>query len=211
MSNLYVIHPTTWLPMRLQKYEDPETRITVTGHTAEEIGRTLVATRIQNGHYTNAEEVRQRVIDEICKQAPERCARKTEKTPDGKVRKKFNVEDVRGFIKGFTKDIQKGLVDQKEANRRAGICTSCTEFNMEVAGCNGCNGITNTLYAAIGRKKTYHDSQLKNCGVCGCNLKAKVWCSPEGLIAAEQIQQNKDGYPDHCWVKPIVTTEASQS
>jgi hypothetical protein len=210
MNELYLIRPTPRLPGRLQRYEDPETKIVVTGYNVDEIAANLIRARIQGGHYTNAEEAKQRVIDFVCEGAPERCARRTATKDTGVKTKKFTVEDVRGFLHGFKKDIQQGLVDLTEANRRAGVCTSCPS-NTEVAGCNGCNGITNLLYAVIGRKKTRSDSRLKNCGVCGCSLKAKVWCSEEGLRAADQIQQNKDGYPDHCWVKPIVTTEASQS
>ena len=83
------------------------------------------------------------------------------------------------------------LVDEEEADRRAGICASCPA-NVNVSGCMGCVPIADLVSKVRGAKKTKADSVLKHCAVCRCALRAMVWVKDELLeptITPEQREQ----------------------
>ena len=87
------------------------------------------------------------------------------------------------------------LVDQKEAERRATICTRCY-LNVHVGGCSACQAIVAKLSEGLTTKQDVH---LKSCGACKCNLKAKVHFPIETLDKENPGVQKL--YPEHCWMK----------
>lgn len=86
------------------------------------------------------------------------------------------------------------LVDQKEAERRAMVCTRCY-LNVNIGGCSSCQAIVAKLSEGLTTKR---DQYLKSCGACKCNLKAKVHFPLDTLKSAHNIQKL---YPSHCWLK----------
>lgn len=87
------------------------------------------------------------------------------------------------------------LVDQKEAERRATICTRCY-LNVSIGGCSACQAAVEKLSEGLTTKQ---DVYLKSCGACKCNLKAKVHFPYETLDKENPAVQKL--YPDHCWMK----------
>lgn len=92
-------------------------------------------------------------------------------------------------------------VDQDEADRRAGICSSCPA-NQQPAGCTGCKlGIVKRAIEFIaGSRKTAYDSQLKSCNHCGCFNAAQIWLPLDALQSVTSQAEN-DSLPAHCWKK----------
>ncbi len=124
--------------------------------------------------------------------------------------RRVGVEDVRRFLNTTAKALAAGgdiFVDQAEAERRAGICVSGPDGkgcinNAIVPACYGCNGIRNLVTKVRGSRTTAQDSSLRQCMVCGCENKVKVWLK-------ESVMDNTGlEFPDHCWLK---TTSPDQS
>ncbi len=90
---------------------------------------------------------------------------------------------------------------QQLAESRAKVCASCSE-NRPVVGCSRCNmGSLNSLIEkAVGAKRTQSDGSLKFCGICHCNLKAKIWTNREA-IWKHTSDKDKGRFPDSCWLK----------
>jgi hypothetical protein len=51
---------------------------------------------------------------------------------------------------------------------------------------------------------THYDAALNSCNVCGCELKAKVWCS-DVVIKATEDPSSLPLLPQDCWVKEIIS------
>lgn len=93
-----------------------------------------------------------------------------------------------------------GVVDQATADSRAAVCLSCP-MNTNTAGCTPCMGIATKIYQMLGARATQGQDNLKQCGACGCDLKAKVWITKDNLKKIQQVKQADVHYPPHCWVK----------
>lgn len=108
--------------------------------------------------------------------------------------RKCTAVDLRRFLKSMTKWAVKGapLVTQKEAERRASICSGCDE-NKQVPGCATCTASAKLLKFLRRSQSTSKDDKLKGCDVCCCELKTKVW------FPLDAIDNNKLKYPPHCW------------
>lgn len=106
--------------------------------------------------------------------------------------------DVAAGIKTFTRWIAKGakFVDQREAERRAVICSRCY-LNVNVQGCSGCQ---KAVVEITGDRKTKQDSVLRSCAVCKCFLRSKVHFPIETLDTQSDKVQSM--YPDFCWLNP---------
>lgn len=114
----------------------------------------------------------------------------------------FTVSDVKSFGNSVAHVFKNGgVVSQAEATRRAGICAQCKPYNVKVSGCTGCAQITSFVFKIIGAKKTPYDHLLKQCGNCGCPLAAKVWITKQDLLERQQVAENMETYPDHCWMR----------
>lgn len=104
--------------------------------------------------------------------------------------------DVTAGIATFTRWIAKGakFVEQREAERRAVICTRCY-LNVNVQGCSGCQ---KAVVELVGDRKTKNDGALRSCAVCRCFLRAKVHFPINTLdTQSEKAQQL---YPEFCWL-----------
>lgn len=93
-----------------------------------------------------------------------------------------------------------GLVDQAEAERRAAICEACPQNQpskwMWCFGCSVRTAAAKLASMTLG-VSTSHDANLKQCGVCHCNLKLKVFCGKE-VMSEPQFAKL---WPDHCWMR----------
>lgn len=99
-------------------------------------------------------------------------------------------------------------VSSEQAYRQARICSGC-QFNQEPTGCSSCNAPARAEAVAFvlgtNKKETPYHSKLKSCLLCGCDLRAKVWFSPEVLRA--DAKAYIEHLPEHCWLKapsPVV-------
>jgi hypothetical protein len=109
----------------------------------------------------------------------------------------LNFSDVASGLKTFAKWLAGGMkyVDQKEAERRAEICTRCY-LNVNVQGCASCG---KAVEEVIGSTRTKYDSALRSCAVCKCFLRAKVHFPIETLTS--DLAGHQEMYPDFCWLK----------
>jgi hypothetical protein len=192
--------PTAWLPYIAQKYTDPETGIMVKGQTLK-----LLVNRyrqeLRNRMLPVPEDLDQRILKEISKVYPQCCSYVDEAPPSVTLKKNFNITDVKAFLKSVEGTIKGGgVVSQEVAEERTNICMRCP-YNKSLPGCEGCSGVANIVFSIIGARKTDNMGYLKQCGVCGCSLKAKVWVPQETIKQTAQIQNNMNDFPDWCWVR----------
>lgn len=194
-DNTIIKEPTVHLPQAYRNYTDPETGVTVVGETADSIVASVQAIRLSKG--LDTVNVRGQVEDFICSRLPSWCERKYEK---GKVKKEFTKMDVLAFLGAVKGTLQSGgVVDQTTAETRANMCLQCP-YNQKIAGCEGCNGIADTVFSIIGKRRVCNIGNLKSCGICGCSLKAKIWVPQKVLHDTARIQDNMDDFPSWCWV-----------
>ena len=110
----------------------------------------------------------------------------------------LTVSDALAFLSTVGAFFKSGgkLVEQEQADTRASVCVSCP-LNTKVAGCRPCVGLARKVFDLLGARKTPHDSNLQQCGVCGCVLAAKVWLPIETVHA---VTPDTSQFPDHCWI-----------
>lgn len=101
------------------------------------------------------------------------------------------------------------MVDPNVANLRANICVGChnnvKSTEVGLGGCTSCNkGKSKVLDAIFGQllkgRTTPVDAQLKNCGICGCFIKAMVHFPNQFLLTKDDA----NAYPSFCWKKAIL-------
>lgn len=185
------------------RYEDPSNGVIIKGGSLSQLSKRVGLDRLKRG--VPAGDVLGDITDYLCSiQQPgsKLCSFFNEDKVTGP-RRKYNIEDVKSYLKAITTTVKKGVVTQEEANRRAGICTMC-HHNKQLPGCTGCSNISDAVFKVIGAKTTPMDPNLKECGICGCSLKAKVWVLDEGIVSAPNVTENKDLFPDHCWVGALI-------
>lgn len=88
------------------------------------------------------------------------------------------------------------FVEQAEADRRATICLSCPHNKSMGGGCGALCDMTAEAAAALSNHETSAGDRLKNCAVCSCYLKLKVWV-PMEQINNEGIAEEE--WPSFCW------------
>ena len=101
------------------------------------------------------------------------------------------------------------LVDQNVANERAAICAGCHNnvgsSEVRKACCGGGVATTAALWTArkliIQQKITDSDRKLLTCGLCGCDLKIKVWIP---LQVLGQTKEEANAWPTFCWMKKVL-------
>jgi|SRR5215469_10490523 len=106
-------------------------------------------------------------------------------------------QDLAAGVKVFARWMASGMsyVEQKEAERRALVCTRCY-FNTHIDGCSGCQKL---VAEVVTGRSTRFDYALFGCAVCKCVLKAKVHFPLE--ILDKENEKLQALYPDHCWLK----------
>jgi len=137
----------------------------------------------------------------ICEHQPSgsaACIQGESQNPEVIVRD-ITVKDVLSFINSVKDTVAAGgVVSKEEATRRASICATCPN-NVRVRGCYGCNNISGAIFKVIGARATDYDSQLRQCGICGCDCRTKIWIAKEALAKNKAVQDNRDKYPSYCW------------
>jgi len=154
--------------------------------------------RMANG-YPIQMDMEQEVDEGICKEVPDACLEQ----PADLVPRRLSIANVLAFTMTLGESILKGnpRVDIEEANRRAVICSDCSD-NVDAAGCGGCNSKTiNRLINKLTRSKpTDSDDKLKTCRYCGCLNKAQVWF-PLKILQNHIKPEIREALPAHCWKK----------
>lgn len=93
------------------------------------------------------------------------------------------------------------LVDQEEAERRAGICINCPRNVDYAKPCSGiCQELVDLVKSLVGGAATKYDSMLKACDICGCANAAQVHVPIEFLskgVTPEMMVQFKT--VSTCW------------
>lgn len=105
--------------------------------------------------------------------------------------------DVLSGVATFTRWIASGAgyVSQKEADRRALICSRCY-LNVNVQGCTSCQKAVTEI---VRNRKSRFDDSLRTCAVCKCFLRAKVHFPIDTLRKeSEKVQEQ---YPHFCWLR----------
>lgn len=138
------------------------------------------------------------VDDYICGAMSEKgraraCVFRTEAVPPQSA--SVGLNDVLEFARFVSKN-GISFVDPEEAARRAAICASCP-WNVPMAShCPSCAAYTELVKLAgllLEDRATPHDALLRNCGVCGCDLKIKVHA------AVKDDYRPGGNYPSWCW------------
>ncbi len=112
-----------------------------------------------------------------------------------KLRNRVHYKQVESFLRVVAAEVLAGapLVSTEEAERRAMICSKCP-LNVGTGGCGICESLLQGLRESVLKKSTSLDSELKACGVCGCDNKTQVHLPLE--ILAKGVPHN---YPNFCW------------
>lgn len=197
---IHIRDNNAWLPYPAQTYEDKEFGIVVKGQTLK-----LLVTRLTSELQTHGlpvpTDIDQRILEQICQKAPESCVYSDGNSIPTPNKKNFTFNDVKAFLKSVEGTIKGGgVVDQQTAEERTNICMRCP-YNTRLPGCEGCAGIANIVFKVIGARTTNNMGSLKQCGVCGCSLKAKVWVPQDTVKQTAQVQNNINDFPDWCWVR----------
>lgn len=95
--------------------------------------------------------------------------------------------------------VYKSYTSQREADRRAKICTLCP-LNIFPDKGPFLKWADETAELMVGSRKSMHHSELGNCAACGCNLRAKVFF--DGTI--ELTDKEFKEMPEQCWQKQEV-------
>lgn len=91
------------------------------------------------------------------------------------------------------------LVNDDEANRRAGVCVSCP-LNVNITGCSACHKMASYITGTVAKKPGIYDDHLRACAICHCALKALVWF-PMEILKESESSERQDLRPDFCWMK----------
>lgn len=93
------------------------------------------------------------------------------------------------------------LVAPEEAERRAGICTTCSRNVDYAKPCSGiCQELLDLVQSVVGGSATKYDGMLKACDICGCDNSAQVHVPAEFLVKGvtpEMMTQFKT--VGNCW------------
>ena len=189
--------PNVYLPIACRKYIDPMTGEPVVGDTSIKITKKVEAIRLERG--LPIDNIQKDVEEHLCRLIPSWCERKIR---GPMIRKEFTKADVLAFIESVKGTILSGgVVEKSLAEDRAQACLQCP-YNLSLAGCEGCNGVSNVIFSMLGAtRRVKIITQLKSCGICGCSLKAKIWVPKDVLEKTSHIQNTKGEFPAWCWVE----------
>jgi hypothetical protein len=197
---IHIKDNNAWLPHTAQIYEDKESGIVVKGQTLKLLV-TRLTSELQARGLPVPTDIDQRILEQICHKAPEVCVYSDGRQAVTPNKKNFTFTDVKAFVRSIEGTIASGgVVDQQTAEDRTNICMRCP-YNTRLPGCEGCAGIANLVFKVIGARTTNNMGSLKQCGVCGCSLKAKVWVPQDTVKQTAQVQNNINDFPDWCWVR----------
>jgi hypothetical protein len=181
-------------------YVHPYTDFKITAPTWNDLITRIRSYRLANGMSLgpNFEET---IGSEVCQQQGWGEPRCLQEEPTPLKQRILGMHDVVSFLKVLKHWLLQNptLVEQEEADRRAHICTTCP-YNVNVQGCAGCTNIASMIFNATGDRQTPHDTQLRNCQVCGCVNKVQVWV-PKETLDQGLTPEMRESLPDWCWKK----------
>lgn len=199
-----ITNKNIWLPKQCRKYEDPDTGEIIKGDTFKQLYMRTRKHRLdlQLEVYNLESQLEEWVCskvgphDEYCRQAESNMmVRKP-------LKEGYGFQDVINFTNAVKDTIIHGAVSQETANDRADVCANCP-YNMTLPGCSTCAGVSrmaaNTVFGFLGKKTVRQEDHLKQCGICGCALTAKVWVPrPKDN---PQVKKHEEDFPVWCWVR----------
>lgn len=181
------------------KYKEPESGVIIEGDSWLELVQNVKNHRAANGYIIPVTFISD-VEAGVCELFPAMC-----KDGSGKdiVPERITWAQVAQFTSIMIESLVKGWpkVDQKEADRRAGICATCPD-NVKAEGCTGCNTkrIKQMVQAVAGSSSTKFDSNLESCRHCGCLNKAQIWF-PLDILQKHMEKRVSELLPTGCWKK----------
>lgn len=163
---------------------DPDTRRKFTAASKQELAKSIVAYRAQNGlapikHLDI-------VLDHYWATLPEN-AHNAEQAPPLQ-------RGLLAYLKGGMALVdniwygEKNMVDQRVANERANQCSTC-RFNVFPDKGPFMAWADMIADNSIGDRKTPYDSKLGNCAVCSCVIRAKVHWGKEISLSNEEVSK----------------------
>lgn len=91
------------------------------------------------------------------------------------------------------------VVEQEEAERRAGICVVCPRNSIFSKPCGGnCPELDDVVKGVVGGGTTTRDADLHACSVCLCLNRAQVWV-PIATLAVGTDADFIEKAPEPCW------------
>jgi|TARA_Y100000289_G_scaffold46842_1_gene47040 hypothetical protein len=191
IKDMSITPPPGW------NYFIPETKVEVEADDYEE----LIDMIYYNYHINKIEppmNLEELVHHDICIKSPTGICNKENRLA-------FNITDLINGTIAFAIMMRKGkgaFVDQKEAERRASICSKCP-LNVQNPACYSCLGFESVIKKVQKGRNTSKDSELKVCGVCKCFTKALVHVDID-IIKATTKAKHAKLYPSGCWKKEII-------
>jgi hypothetical protein len=167
-------------------FSDPDTNHTFIANTQKELVTNIINYRAQN----NLEPIQHLnlVLENYWCGLPENAGKctKTELKRGWFLYWKGGVQVFKNVFYG-----EKNMVSQEVADARSVICSTCPE-NIFPDKDGFIEYSDRLAEASTGGKKTVKYSELGNCNLCTCTLKALVW-SKNNKVSPEE------NYPAHCW------------
>jgi hypothetical protein len=185
---------TSVVPPNGYSYKQEETGVTVSSDNFNQL-ITRVADHRKANNLPVPFNISEIIEASVCKERPELCEGYEPKPPPNqKLTLSLAVRLTKTLIAAG-----RNRVDQPEADRRAGICSTCDD-NIEPDGCTGCGNriVKQAVEFIVGGKKTSYDSTLKSCKHCGCFNAAQVWLPLKPLQDTATDDEN-EALPNHCW------------
>ena len=188
------IEDTMQTPPGGWRYEQPETGTVLTASGYVELCGKIKIHRAANGLSQNDPEMDVRGY--ICAKYPDLC----KIPPTYEEKTSFGVGDVRAFLNTVVEAVKRrgedAFVSMAEADRRAAICVTCP-LNKTIPGCYGCASLAPLIVEAVSGRSSKWQGKLRQCGICGCALAAKVHLT-RGLIFETQAKEY--AFPSWCWL-----------
>jgi hypothetical protein len=119
----------------------------------------------------------------------------------------LNLRNGRSFITSMWAWVKGGckIEDDSVAEARSRICEKCPRMVKKPTGCPGCfarkamiflyGGMNHEGTGAFPFKNNPRHKKLHYCGVCGCDLKLKVYIPKDVLPKADK------NHPEACWLQ----------
>lgn len=106
------------------------------------------------------------------------------------------IPTIKGGIALISNLMYSKFVPQEVADARSEVCAGCPYNEFPDKG-KFIEWADEMAQLSVGDRKSKHHTELGNCGVCSCPLRAKVWYS--GKLTFPKRQMNK--FPEFCWQK----------
>lgn len=155
----------------------------------------------RNG-YPMPDNWRELAEDQLCRLLPPGwCIHEDGRRPEHFIDSRLSVWDIMRGTQVLAAFVLSGgaTVSKELAESRAVTCAACP-FNMGVAGCAPCIGLSNVIADASGSIETKADDQLRSCAICKCSNRAQSRI-PIKHLAKGVTDEMMDQFPEWCWKK----------